>query len=204
MLKKLLFTICLALTPLLSLANTILIVGDSLSAGYGIEPNKGWAALLQQRLNAKKQNHFTVINASTSGDTTQNGLDKLPALLKKYHPEITIIQLGGNDGLRGLSLQKMSENLSTMITLSKQQNSKVLLMGVPMLPNYGRDFIARFQQVFINVAKKNNIAIVNNFVKKIDNHPELMQADGIHPNAKAQQLMLDNTWPTLLNLIDQT
>ena len=203
MLKKLLFTIFLAFLPLISLANTILIVGDSLSAGYGIDVNKGWVALLQQRLNTEKPN-YKVINASTSGDTTQNGLDKLPALLTKYHPEITIIQLGGNDGLRGLSLLKMSENLSTMIHLSTQQHSKVLLMGVPMLPNYGPDFITRFQQVFINVAKAHKVAIVSNFVKKIDTHPDFMQADGVHPNAKAQQLMLDNIWPTLQHLIDQT
>jgi len=203
MLRKLLFSIVLASLPLLTYANTILILGDSLSAGYGIDVNKGWVALLKQRLNTEKPN-YQVINASTSGDTTQNGLDKLPALLKKYHPEITIIQLGGNDGLRGLSLTKMSENLSTMIHLSKQQHSKVLLIGVPMLPNYGPEFITRFQQVFVNVAKKNNIAIISNFVKKIDTHPELIQSDGIHPNVKAQQQMLDNIWPSLRSLIDQT
>lgn len=201
MLKKSLLTLLLVFLPLTTLANTILIVGDSLSAGYGVDAGKGWVALLQQRLNNVPGNKFKVVNASISGDTTQNGLDRLPALLKQYHPEITIIQLGGNDGLRGLSLQKMSENLVTMIKISKEQHSKVLLLGVPMLPNYGADFIKRFQRCFVDVAKAQKVRLVSDFVQKIGGHPDLMQADGIHPNTKAQAQMLDNVWPTLSSMI---
>ena len=174
------------------------MLGDSLSAGYGIDVNKGWVALLQQRVNKKK---ITVTNASTTGDTTQNGLDKLPAFLAKYHPSITIIQLGGNDGLRGLSLEKMAENLTAMIKMSNTQHSKVLIIGVPMFPNYGAEFIQHFEQVFVDVGKTQHVPVVNNILEKVADKPLLMQLDKIHPKAQGQKQMLENVWPKLAPLI---
>ncbi len=197
MFTKCLVTIILFLSPIACFASTILVVGDSISAGYGIDVDKGWVALLRQRVNINKANPTRVINASVSGDTTQNGVDKLPALLAKYQPSLTIIELGGNDGLRGLSLGQMKNNLSTMVKLAKSHHSKVLLIGVPMFPNYGAAFVKRFEQVFVEVATGEGVPLVSNLLNNIANHPDLMQSDHIHPKAEAQKQLLDNIWPSL-------
>lgn len=201
MLKKWLFSVMLICFPLISYSATVLVVGDSLSAAYGIPIEKGWVALLQERLDHVEPLRHKVVNASTSGDTTQNGRDKLSGLLLKYNPAVTIIQLGGNDALRGLSLNVMQENLTAMVKRAKAQHSKVLLVGVPMLPNYGAAFIERFQQVYVEVAVDQQVQTVKNLLDKVGGYPKLMQADGIHPNEKAQQQLLDNIWPTLLLLM---
>lgn len=179
---------------------TILIIGDSLSAGYGIDIEQGWVKLLQRRLIEEKY-LYSVINDSISGDTTSNGLARLIKALVKYHPEIVIIELGGNDGLRGITLASMRENLAKMIKLSQKAKAKVLLVGVPLPPNYGPAYIKQFQAVYTELAKTSHIPLANNFLDKVGGVSDLMQADGIHPNAKAQPQLLTNVWGSLAPLL---
>jgi len=194
------FLLFLIVTPLFA-NNILLIVGDSLSSGHGINTNQGWVYLLKQKL---KTTHptITVINASTSGDTTSNGLAKLPKLLKQYQPQWVIIELGGNDGLRGLPLGNMQENLSKMIQLSKKAGAKVILLGVRIPPNYGPIYFDRFQQVYKTLAKQYNIPLVPKLLKGVAGRKALMQSDEIHPKASAQKTMLNNVWPTLKPELD--
>jgi acyl-CoA thioesterase I len=180
--------------------NTILIVGDSISAGYGIEPNQGWVHLLQQRL-AEQRPAIKIINASISGDTTSNGLARLPKALQAYQPMITIIELGGNDGLRGLSLATIKQNLQHMIDLVHQAKSKTLLLGIRIPANYGPNYTLQFQDIFRQLCHDNAIACVPLFLQGIDDRPQLMQADKIHPTAAAQAQLLDNVWPVLQGLL---
>lgn len=175
---------------------TLLIIGDSLSAGYGIEEKRGWVSLLKQRLSEQGYD-YRVVNDSISGDTTSNGLSRIKAGLKRHKPNLVLIELGGNDGLRGISPKTMSENLSRMIVLAKSTNAKVILLAVPLPPNYGPAYINRFLSVYRKLAAQENIPLVNNFLKGIGGHPDLMQADGIHPNVKAQPLLLNNAWPII-------
>lgn len=180
--------------------NTILVLGDSLSAAYGLQLDQGWVALLQQRLN---ENHFDykVVNASVSGDTTSNGLARLPALLQKVTPAVTIVELGGNDGLRGLPLPVIKANLTRIIALLKAVNSKVILVGVRLPPNYGPAYTQQFQQLFIAVAADNKVQVVPLLLNNVDSQQELFQADGVHPVAKAEPLMLDNVWTVLEKML---
>lgn len=180
--------------------NTILIMGDSLSAGYGIETKQGWVALLVQRLLTKKI-PYRVINASISGATTSNGLDQLPKLLQQYQPDITIIELGANDGLRGLPPALIKDNLTHMISLAKKAKSKVLLLALRLPPNYGEIYTQQYQQIFLTVAKAEHINIVPFFLNKVDDNPAMIQADGLHPRAEAQLIILDNVWPELEKLL---
>jgi acyl-CoA thioesterase-1 len=199
--KKILITALLFFITLPVLAeNTILIIGDSISAGYGINPEQGWVALLQNRLHVKHFN-YKVINASISGDTTSDGLQRLPAELKQYHPQITVLELGGNDGLRGLPLYVIKNNLIQMIRLSLDANSKVMVLGVRMPPNYGLQYTRQFQQIYDDFSRRKDIAVVPSFLKGIDNTPALMQVDGIHPVTAAQTKILDNVWPALETLL---
>jgi len=180
---------------------TILILGDSISAAYGIDTSQGWVALLQQRL---RQEHFDyrVVNASVSGDTTRTGLNRLDAALQQYRPAIVIVALGGNDGLRGLPFSEIETSLSRIIEVSQQQGAKVLLAGVRLPPNYGAFYNTRFAALFRRLADTRQVALVPRLLDGIDEHAELMQADGIHPTAAAQARILDNVWPHLLPLLD--
>lgn len=178
----------------------ILIIGDSLSSGYGLNLNEGWAVLLQKKLKSKRC-HYTVINDSISGDTTSNGLARLPKALKKYQPGIVIIELGGNDGLRALSPTAMRLNLNEMVTLSQKAGAKVLLLGVRIPPNYGNAYISRYRKVFFTIAKKKNVLLVAKILNNIGGNTHLMQSDGIHPNAKAQPILLQNVWNKLKLLL---
>ena len=199
--KKFLFALLVFVFTLPALAeNTILIIGDSLSAGYGIDPKQGWAALLQKRLHDEKYN-YTVVNASISGDTTSNGLTRMPAALNQYEPQITIIELGGNDGLRGLPLVTLKNNLQQLVELAKNADSKVLLVAERMPPNYGPSYTQQFQQVYVDVASAESVGLVPLFLKGIDDRSELMQEDGIHPKIEAQAMMLNNVWPELVKLL---
>ncbi len=191
--------LCLFTVPILA-KNTILIVGDSISAGYGIAPQKGWVMLLHQRLQENKYD-YPVINSSISGDTTSDGLSRLPSLIQQYHPTVTIMELGGNDGLRGLQLDIIKQNLDRMIHLAKDAHSKVLLLGVRLPPNYGPQYTGAFQQIYVNLAKKENISVVPLFLTNVDDHMNLMQADGIHPKEEAQIILLNNVWPTLEKML---
>ena len=180
---------------------TILVVGDSLSAAYGIDQQQGWVFLLQQHLLQKKTD-YQVVNASISGDTTLNALNRLLAVLERHHPAIVIIELGANDGLRGLSLTEMKKNLSQLIVMCQKNNAQVLLTGIHILPNYGVRYTKAFHNVYPELAKQHNIALVPSFLKSVGDNSDLMQADGLHPNAKAQGILLQNLLPYLEPLLE--
>ncbi|SFY10622.1 acyl-CoA thioesterase-1 [Pseudomonas sp. NFPP02] len=181
-------------------AGTILIVGDSISAGFGLDTRKGWVALLEQRL---KQEGFDdkVVNASISGDTSAGGLARLPAALTTHKPDVVVIELGGNDGLRGQPPAQLQQNLASMIQQSRDSGAKVLLLGMQIPPNYGKRYVEDFAKVFGDVAQKEKVPFVPFFLEGVGGHPELMQADGLHPAVGAQDKLLENVWPTLKPLL---
>nr|WP_096527748.1 arylesterase [Candidatus Nitrosoglobus terrae] len=175
----------------------ILILGDSLSAGYGLEQvDQGWVAQLQNRL-IDKGYAYHVINASISGETTRGALTRLDSLLDRYQPKIVVVELGGNDGLRGISLTEMAQNFSQIIEQSQGNNAKVLLVRMYLPPNYGPRYTEQFQQLFVDLAHQYQITTAAFILRGIATRPELMQPDGLHPRAEAQSLMLDNIWPAL-------
>lgn len=178
----------------------VLVLGDSISAAYGIDSERGWVALLQQRLDATRPD-CRVINASVSGDTTRTGLNRLAPALQRYRPGVVIVELGGNDGLRGLSMDEIERNLTDIIRLSQQQGAKVLLAGLRLPPNYGQAYNARLDAVYRQVAEKLDAVLVPRLLAGIDDRPALMQDDGIHPTAAAQSRILDNIWPALQPLL---
>jgi acyl-CoA thioesterase-1 len=179
---------------------TILVLGDSLSAGFGLEARQGWVNLLRDRLSSQGF-PYRVVNASISGDTTLGGLDRLPAALASYHPRIVILELGGNDGLRGLPLQAMRDNLAKAIELSQQAGAKVLLLGMQIPPNYGPAYTRGFAQVYHQLAERYAISLVPFLLAGVSEVRQLMQADNIHPTAEAQPRLLDNVWPQLKPLL---
>ena len=168
----------------------ILVVGDSISAGFGVPVQQGWVALLQESLQQRVP-AVQVINASISGDTTGGGLTRLPALLQQHQPDLTIIELGGNDGLRGTPVRVIEKNLQRMIMLSNQANSDVLLLGMQIPPNYGARYASAFQAVFAELATQQNTLLLPFLLEGIATKAELMQPDGIHPTSTAQPLMRD-------------
>jgi len=180
----------------------ILVLGDSLSAGYGIERERGWVQLLQARLQQSGY-AYRVINASVSGDTTDSGLSRLPPALQQHKPAIVIIELGGNDGLRGLSLAQMQTNLIRLIQLSRRAGAKVLLIRERIPPNLGPVYTAKFSKHFEAVARRQGVPMVPFFLKGVADDPGLMQQDGIHPNEKGQPGMLANVWPVLQPLLSK-
>jgi acyl-CoA thioesterase-1 len=175
-------------------------MGDSLSAGFGLDQSRDWVSLLQTRLREK---HFPqqVINASISGETSSGGLSRLPQALQSYRPEIVVIELGANDGLRGLPLTLLQQNLQRMIGLAQQYNTRVLLIGMRLPPNYGPAYTDRFQQLYRQLANDSHVALVPFLLDGVATRPELMQDDGLHPRASAQTQLLDNVWPQLLPLL---
>lgn len=180
----------------------ILVLGDSLSSGYGIDTDKSWVSLVGHRL-MQKSFSYQLINASISGNTTINGLNQLRALLQEYKPAIVIIELGGNDGLRGLSLQSMQDNLSEMILLSRQANARVLLAGIKIPPNYGKRYTEAFYSVYTQLAEQYSVTLIPFLLDAVGENSSLMQADGLHPTAKAQSIIVDNVWPHLLTLLER-
>ena len=181
-------------------AGTILIVGDSISAAFGLDTRIGWVALLEQRL--KQQGYDDkVINASISGDTSAGGLARLPALLAAHKPEVVIVELGGNDGLRGQQPAQLKQNLAGMIAASQNAGAKVLLLGMQLPPNYGARYTQAFAKVYDELAHEKQVALVPFFLQGVGGNPQLMQADGIHPAADAQGLLLENAWPALKALL---
>lgn len=175
-------------------------MGDSLSAAYGFDEKKSWVNLLQARLE-KEQGVYKVVNLSRSGDTTSNGLAKLTDALAKQKPAIVIIELGANDGLRGLSIQKMQQNLEKMIQLSQQNSAKVLLLATLLPPNYGPAYMERFNQVYQDLAVKYKLLLVPMFLEGVAGDPQFMQEDGLHPNQQAQERIFANIWPVLQTLL---
>lgn len=196
-----LLLLLLALPALARADPVILVVGDSISAGFGIPVQQGWVALLQQEVK-KDVPQAQVVNASISGDTTVGGLNRLPALLQQHQPDLTIIELGGNDGLRGMPLQRIRGNLQRMIALSRQAGSDVLLLGMQIPPNYGARYSEGFRTLFTSLAEQENTLLVPFLLDGVATRPELMQADGIHPQAAAQPQMMNAVLPLILDWLE--
>lgn len=189
--------------PSVAQGPTVLVVGDSLSAEYGLARGSGWVALLEKRLTTEKPG-LRVVNASISGDTSFGGRSRLPALLKQYQPRVVIIELGANDALRGLSLDATRTNLAWMAQQARQAGARVLLLGMQMPPNYGADYARRFAALYSEVARTEKTGLVPFFLHGVADAPDptrLFQADRIHPIAEAHPLMLGNVWPELKKLL---
>ncbi len=198
-----LFGLCLPLVALIAVdsaaaapTRTILVVGDSLSAEYGLPRDTGWVSRLSERL-SRQEPQYSVVNASISGDTTGGGRARLPALLKKFEPDIVVLELGANDGLRGLDLDQMRSNLQAMIDACRAARARVLLIGIRIPPNYGRDYSERLFETYAVLAGSNRIERVPFLLEGFADQLELFQPDHIHPGRQAQGLMLDNVWPRL-------
>ena len=173
----------------------ILVMGDSLSAAYGLAKEQGWVALMETRL-AEKFPHCSVVNASVSGETTAGGKTRLPALLQKHQPTHMILELGANDGLRGLSLDTMGDNLSNMLVAARLAETQAVLIGMLIPSNYGPAYARRFGNTFSDLARKQKVPLVPFMLDGFALDPNAFQADGIHPNAGAQPKILENIWPT--------
>ena len=178
-------------------AEVILVVGDSVSAAYRMTPEQSWVHLLERRLDAAGDGRYRVVNVSASGETTGGGKARLPAALEKHAPVLVILELGGNDGLRGYPIARIKDNLDAMITETKAAGSEVLLLGMRLPPNYGRRYTEAFQALYAELASRHSLPWVEFFLDGVAGHAELMQADGIHPKAVAQRRLLDNLWPQL-------
>lgn len=176
-------------------------MGDSLSAAYGMPQREGWVALLQERLDSNGHTH-RVVNASVSGETTHGGVTRLTKHLQRAKPELVLIELGANDGLRGVPLPVMQRNLLTLVQRSQAAGARVMLLEMKLPPNYGPQYSEQFQAVFGQVAEQQKITLVPFFMAPVVLQPELMQADGLHPNALAQPVLLDQLWPHLQALLN--
>ncbi|WP_372737510.1 arylesterase [Neptunomonas sp.] len=181
-------------------ARTLLVLGDSLSAAYGISPEEGWVALLETRLKQEYAN-IRVVNASISGETTQGGITRLPALIKRHQPDWIVLALAANDGLRGMPLGIIERNITTLIELTEEAKAKPLLVGIRLPPNYGVSYTERFYTLFETLAQQYEISRVPFLLDGVALQESLMQSDGLHPNAKAQPLLLENVWPFLQPLL---
>ncbi len=180
--------------------STLLVVGDSLSASYGLAQDTGWVSLLQQKLKSNKQN-YRVVNASISGETSAGGRVRLAAALKQHQPRILILQLGGNDGLRGLPVAEFRANMDAMIKMGLGAKAKVLLVGIRLPTNYGKNYREKFKAAFDDLAQRNRISLVDSLLERVEEKRELFQSDGIHPNQQAQAILLDNVWRSLAPLL---
>ena len=181
-------------------AGTVLIVGDSISAAFGLDTRQGWVALLEQRLKAEGFDD-KVVNASISGDTSAGGQARLPALLAEHKPSLVVVELGGNDGLRGQAPAQLQQNLASMIDRSRDAGARVLLLGMRLPPNYGKRYTDAFAQVYADLGKEMDVPLVPFFLEGVGGVPELMQADGIHPGQGAQAQLLENAWPSIKPLL---
>jgi acyl-CoA thioesterase-1 len=181
-------------------AGTLMVFGDSLSAGYGLPPGMGWVDLLAKRLEHQGR-PCTVVNASISGDTSAGGASRIDAALAKHHPDILLLELGANDGLRGLSLAAMKDNLNRIIDRAEKSGARVVLIGMRMPPNYGPRYTERFHSIYGELAGERQLPLVPFLMEKVALEPSLMQADNFHPNAQAQPLLLQTVWPVLAPLL---
>lgn len=186
---------CLLITFVTSARSNpiILVMGDSLSAEYGITRGSGWVKLLEGQLQ-KQGSQWTIFNASISGETSSGGLTRLPSLLEQKKPGLILLELGANDALRGLSIDETEKNLRKMIQLSKKSGAKVLLFGIQIPPNYGQDYTKKFKELYPKLAAQEGIELVPFFMSEVANNPALFQADNIHPNEKAQAILFKNVW----------
>jgi acyl-CoA thioesterase-1 len=202
-LKFALLFILLSFVPFSAFAQAgpaIIVLGDSLSAAYGMEISQSWPSLLQERLTENGYS-YRVFNSSITGDTTQGGLARLPRLLDKQQPGIVILELGGNDGMRGLPIEVTRQNLSTMIERSQSAGATVILAEMRIPPNYGRTYTEKFNSMYTVLNEQYDIALLPFLLQDIALEPDLMQADGIHPTARAQPLLLDQVWVVLQPLL---
>jgi acyl-CoA thioesterase I len=183
-----------------SAPKTVLVVGDSLSAEYGLARGSGWVALLQQRLRAEKVD-ATIVNASISGDTTSGGRSRLPALLAQHRPNVVVLELGANDGLRGLPVKAAEDNLRAMVDMAEKARAKVLLVGMRMPPNYGRAYTERFAGMYQDLSTEEKVPLVPFMLEGVALVPANFQADRLHPLATAHPTILNNIWPQLAPLI---
>ncbi len=189
--------------PQLVKADTLLIFGDSLSAGYGLKEQEGWAHLLKQRM-AQDYPTYQVVNASISGETTTGGLARLTKALNEFNPNIVLLELGANDGLRGLPIKQMQHNLQTMIQQIKKSGSKVILMEMRIPPNYGKRYTELFQKSFSKIAKQEQIPLMPFFLQEVAGQQQYLQRDNLHPNAKAQPILLETIWQFIQPLLPNT
>jgi acyl-CoA thioesterase-1 len=192
--------VVLSALPLAASARTLLVLGDSLSAAFGINTDKGWVELLRTRL-ADEPQPWELVNASLSGETTAGGLTRLPALLQQHAPELVIIELGSNDGLRGLGFGQMRGNLARMIELVKDAGGEAVLVGGMLPPNYGAAYADAFHDQFRQIAASHEVSLVPFLLVGVAQDRKLMQADGYHPTAEAQPRLLENVWPVLAPLL---
>ncbi len=200
MIGVLLIAITLLGSALAQAAPVILVFGDSLSAAYGIRQQDGWVALLQQRLRQQRSD-YNVVNASVSGETSSGGAARIAATLAMHKPAITIIELGANDGLRGLPAKQMSDNLSASVHAAQKAGSRVLLVGMRLPPNYGAQYTQEYEKAFSNLARRHRIAFVPFLLEGVANKRELIQDDNLHPNAAGQPLILETVWKGLAPLL---
>ena len=198
-LRLVLLLLALLTSPLIG-AQTILVLGDSLSTAYNMPTKQGWVALLDKRLKTAVGS-YQIINASISGDTTSAGLSRLPKALQSHHPDIVILALGANDGLRGLPLHNMKQNLTRIIELTESQGGQILLAGMKLPPNYGPVYNNKFTAIYSDIATTYEVSLIPFLLDEVGGVNELIQADGLHPNAKAQPVILENVWPHLQGLL---
>jgi len=198
--RVLLLCLMLCAPAAYSASKTLLVLGDSISAEYGLPRDSGWVSLLQTRLSDDKL-PVSVVNASISGETTAGGLTRLPGLLQQHKPAVLIIELGGNDGLRGLSLAATQSNLREMIKSADRIGARVLLLGMRVPPNYGPDYSKRFAAMYQGLARERNVKLVPFLFTGLEDTERFFQQDRIHPNQRAQTVMLDNVWPSLQSLL---
>ncbi|WP_230971601.1 arylesterase [Nitrogeniibacter aestuarii] len=195
MVRSIVVLLFILASPLVGAA-TILVLGDSLSAGYGLRAEQSWPAHLARRLEGIEGTH-TVVNASVSGETTAGGRARLPHALETHQPDVVVIELGANDGLRGLPLERMKSNLEAMIDHSRRAGAQVVLVGMQLPPNYGPAYANKFRQTFETVASERNTAFVPFLLAGFADRREWFQPDGLHPTAEAQPAILDNVWPAI-------
>jgi len=200
MLRGLLFALCAAWSAASAAAGTVLVYGDSLSAAYGISQKDGWVSLLGERLK-QRESDYTVVNASISGETTSGGAARIGDALERFRPDIVVLALGGNDGLRGLPVAEMKANLTKIIRAAQARKARVLVVGMRIPPNYGRKYTEEFYQAFADVAKQQKAAYVPFLLDGIGERRELFQPDQIHPTEAAQPLMLETVWSELQPLL---
>ncbi len=186
----------IAAVPAAASTPTVLVLGDSLSVGYGLPAEESWVRLLQEKLENQGY-EYRVVNASISGDTTQGGLTRLPRALEKYRPELVIIELGGNDGLRGIPLETIRTNIDSMIRRSLDAGAQVLLVGMRIPPNYGPNYSEKFHSIYRELASQHEVLLLPFFLDGVALNAELMQADGIHPNGEAQPVLMESVWHAL-------
>ncbi|PPK68730.1 acyl-CoA thioesterase-1 [Methylobacter tundripaludum] len=197
---RFLFAVIISLMSMTATAKSIVVLGDSISAGYGIEVSQGWVALLQQKLDQQGTGHI-IHNESISGDTTAGGLARIDAALTLHKPAVVIVELGANDGLRGLPPTLIKNNLAGIIQLARQNGAKVLLLSMKIPPNYGKRYIDLFYTIYPQLATELGIPYVPFIMEDVALTQDMMQQDGLHPNAKGQPVIADKVWPQLLPLL---